>query len=72
MASLAFAIKAAAQNPSVKTFTFTAHKTMYGGKHVAEGDTPVVMPQPAEHLILPRADEVSGLADAQQTRARSR
>lgn len=36
---MAFAIKAAVQNPRVKTFTFVAQKTMYGGKHVAEGAT---------------------------------
>jgi len=34
-----FVIKAKIDNPRAKTFTFTAQKTMYGGKHVAEGDT---------------------------------
>ena len=33
-----FAIKAEITNLRAKTFTFTAQKTMYGGKHVAEGD----------------------------------
>jgi hypothetical protein len=34
-----FAIKAAVSDPSVETFAFSAQKTMYGGKHIAEGDT---------------------------------
>lgn len=33
-----FAIKAEVHDPRAKTFTFTAQKTMYGGKKVAEGD----------------------------------
>jgi hypothetical protein len=36
---MAFAIKAAIYDPRAKTFAFSAQKTMYGGKHVAEGDT---------------------------------
>ena len=36
---MAFAIKAAVGDPQATTFAFTAQKTMYGGKHVAEGDT---------------------------------
>lgn len=36
---MAFAIKAAVQNPRVKTFTFVEQKTMYGGKHIADGAT---------------------------------
>ena len=34
-----FAIKAAVSDPWAETFAFTAQKTMYGGKHIAEGDT---------------------------------
>ncbi|PDQ18445.1 hypothetical protein CN311_24690, partial [Mesorhizobium sanjuanii] len=34
-----YAIKAEIRDPQAKTFAFTAQKTMYGGKHVAEGDT---------------------------------
>ena len=34
----AFAIKAEVRNPQAKTFVFATQKTMYGGKHVAEGD----------------------------------
>lgn len=35
---MAFAIKAEVSDPRAKAFTFTAQKTMYGGKHIAEGD----------------------------------
>jgi hypothetical protein len=35
----AFAIKAAIRNPRATIFTFAAQKTMYGGKHIAAGDT---------------------------------
>ena len=34
-----FAIKAEVSNPSMETFAFSARKTMYGGKHIAKGDT---------------------------------
>ena len=33
-----FAIKAEISDPSAKAFSFTAQKTMYGGKHIAESD----------------------------------
>lgn len=36
---MAFAIKAEVRDPRATTFAFTAQKTMYGGKHIAEGDT---------------------------------
>jgi hypothetical protein len=36
---VAYAIKAAVRDSKAKTFAFTAQKTMYGGKHIAEGDT---------------------------------
>ena len=36
---MAFAIKAEVSDPQAETFAFTAQKTMYGGKHVAPGDT---------------------------------
>ncbi|KXF77444.1 hypothetical protein ATN84_08675 [Paramesorhizobium deserti] len=35
----AFAIKAEISNPEAETLMFTAQKTMYGGKHIARGDT---------------------------------
>ena len=34
-----FAIKAAVSDVSTQTFTFPAQKTMYGGKHIAAGDS---------------------------------
>ncbi|MBL6617400.1 MAG: hypothetical protein ISP45_25530 [Reyranella sp.] len=36
---MAFAIKAEVRDPRARTFTFSAQKTMYGGKHVAAGAT---------------------------------
>jgi hypothetical protein len=35
---MAFVIKAEVRNSQAKTFAFGAQKTMYGGKHIAEGD----------------------------------
>lgn len=34
-----FAIKAQVRDLKAKTFSFTAQKTMYGGKRIAKGDT---------------------------------
>jgi hypothetical protein len=39
MKSSVFAIKAEVNDPRAKTFAFSAQKTMYGGKQIAEGDT---------------------------------
>lgn len=36
---MAYAIKAEIRDPQAETFIFTAQKTMYGGKHIAAGDT---------------------------------
>jgi hypothetical protein len=36
---MVYAIKAEIRDASAKTFTFPAQKTMYGGKHIAKGDT---------------------------------
>jgi hypothetical protein len=36
---MTFAIKAKVIDPSAKSFAFSVHKTMYGGKHIAKGDT---------------------------------
>ncbi len=36
---MTFAIKAEVSDPSAETFAFGAQKTMYGGKHIAKGDT---------------------------------
>jgi hypothetical protein len=34
-----FAIKAEVSDPRAETFAFSAQKTMYGGKHIAKGNT---------------------------------
>jgi hypothetical protein len=34
-----FAIKAEVNDPRAETFAFNAQKTMYGGKHIAKGNT---------------------------------
>jgi hypothetical protein len=34
-----FAIKVEVKNPHAETFVFNSQKTMYGGKHIAKGDT---------------------------------
>ena len=36
---MAFAIKTEIRDLRAKTFAFAAQKTMYGGKHIAKGDT---------------------------------
>ena len=36
---MTFAIKTQVSDPQAKTFAFRAQKTMYGGKHIAKGDT---------------------------------
>ena len=36
---MTFAIKAEVNDPRAQTFAFSAQKTMYGGKHIAKGDT---------------------------------
>src|SRR5262247_2403554 len=36
---MAYAIKAEIRDRRARTFAFTAQKTMYDGKHIAEGDT---------------------------------
>src|SRR5436190_19725149 len=37
--SMMFAVKAKVSDSSAERFAFPAQKTMYGGKHIAEGDT---------------------------------
>jgi hypothetical protein len=36
---MAFAIKTEVRHPAAETLAFSAQKTMYGGKKIAEGDT---------------------------------
>ena len=45
---MAFAIKAEVVDPLATTFTFTAQKTMYGGRHIAPGDTVFVFASETE------------------------
>ena len=40
---MAFAIKTEVRDLRAKAFVFTAQKTMYGGKHIAKGDTVFVL-----------------------------
>jgi hypothetical protein len=39
MSGRSFAIKTEVADPDTRSFAFDAQKTMYGGKHIAEGDT---------------------------------
>src|SRR5207247_10156413 len=39
MRGMMFAIKAEVSDPCAETFAFSGQKTMYGGKHIAKGDT---------------------------------
>src|SRR5437867_5240305 len=39
MRSTMFAIKAEVSDPWAEAFAFSEQKTMYGGKHIAKGDT---------------------------------
>src|SRR6266436_4138766 len=41
--SMMFTIKAGVSDPWAETFAFSAQKTMYGGKHIAKGDTIFVL-----------------------------
>jgi hypothetical protein len=53
---MAFVIKAEIRDPRAKTFTFTAQKTMYGGKTIATGDTVFIFASENEggHGLLAR------------------
>jgi hypothetical protein len=65
---MAFAIKAEIHDPRAKTFDFTAQKTMYGGKHVAEGDTIFVFASENEggHGLIARGVVASATAIAKK------
>jgi hypothetical protein len=39
MGQRAYAIKAEVNDPRAKSFAFSEQKTMYGGRHIAKGDT---------------------------------
>jgi len=65
---MAFAIKAAVSDARSKTFTFTAQKTMYGGKHIAKGDTVFVFASENEggQGLIARCVVTSALAIAKK------
>jgi hypothetical protein len=61
---MAFAIKAEVRDPRAKTFAFAAQKTMYGGKHITEGDTVFVFASENEggHGLIARGVVTSAQA----------
>lgn len=65
---MAYAIKAEVRDPQAETFVFTAQKTMYGGKHVAEGDTVFVFASENEggHGLVARGVVTSAEAIARK------
>lgn len=64
MAGARFAIKVEIRNVRAKTFTFAAQKTMYGGKHIAKGDTIFVFASENEggHGLIARGVVTSAAA----------
>lgn len=65
---MAFAIKAAIEDPTADTFAFRAHKTMYGGRHIAEGSVVFVFASENEggHGLIARGVVTSTVAVARQ------
>ena len=65
---MAFAIKAEVRDPRATTFAFTAQKTMYGGKLIAEGDTIFVFASENEggHGLIARGIVTSAEAIAKR------
>jgi hypothetical protein len=65
---MAFVIKAEIRDPRAKTFVFDAQKTMYGGKHIAAGDTVFVFASENEggQGLIARGIVVSAEAIAKQ------
>ena len=63
---MAFAVKAAIRDPGVNTLTLRAQKTMYGGKHVAKGDTVFVFASETDggHGLIARGVVTSAKAIA--------
>ena len=61
---MAFAIKAAIDDPRAETLVFTAQKTMYGGRHIADGDTVFVFASENEggHGLIARGVVLSAEA----------
>ena len=67
---MVFAIKAEIRDPRSKTFAFSAQKTMYGGKHIAKGDTVFVFASENEggHGLIARGVVTSAEAVAKKPR----
>jgi hypothetical protein len=65
---MAFAIKAEICDPRATSFAFTAQKTMYGGKHIAAGDTVFVFASENEggHGLIARGVVTSAEAIAKK------
>lgn len=61
-----FAIKAAIADTKARTFTFCAQKTMYGGRHIARGDTIFVFA--SENEGGPGLSLISNFTARQRTR----
>ena len=70
---MAFAIKAEVRDPRAAAFVFTAQKTMYGGKHIAEGDTVFVFASENEGgrglIARPGPSSISNSIVRQRTRS---
>ena len=49
---MAYAVKAEVVDTRARTFTFTAQKTMYGGKRIDEGDTVFVFARQGGKVVL--------------------
>ena len=65
---MTFAIKVEVRDPRARTFAFTAQKTMYGGKHIAAGDTVFVFASENEggRGLIARGVVTSALAIARK------
>jgi len=65
---MAFAIKAEIRDPRARTFTLPPQKTMYGGKHIADGDTVFVFASENEggHGLIARGVVTSAAAVAKR------
>ena len=61
---MTFAIKAEVSNPRAETFAFKAQKTMYGGKHIAKGNTVFIFASENEggQGLISRGDVISAEA----------
>ena len=65
---MTFAIKAEVSDPSAETFEFSAQKRMYGGKHIAKGDTIFVFAS-ENAMVDPRPSSISNSIVRQRTKS---